>query len=137
MPQRQNSRMNINCVAVVLVSLIFQTAGAFASSPSQPIKAPEGWQTTSPREEIRPAFSFEPGAGHSGRGAFVIQHDAREGLDGSWTKTFPVQGGHFYRFEVFRKTDAVDSPRRSAMVRLLWRDVKGGKVLRDEAPSAK
>src|SRR6185369_12012947 len=44
---------------------------------------------------------------------------------------------HFYRFEAFRKTESVHSPRRSALVRLLWRDDSGAKVLQDEAPSAK
>jgi predicted amidohydrolase len=63
----------------------------------------------------------------------IVQHDGRDGLDGYWTKTFPVLGGHYYRFEAFRKTDGVSSPRRSAMVRILWQDDHGQKVLRDEA----
>src|SRR5688572_8078034 len=110
-----------------------------AEAPGQngvPDKVPDGWTTTSPRAEVRPTFSFEELGGRSGGGTFIIQHDAREGLDGSWNKTFPVKGGHYYRFEAFRKTDDVPSPRRSAMVRLLWGNDKGKKVLRDEAPSA-
>src|SRR5437588_9419765 len=91
-------------------------AGADSSSP------PPGWQTASPREEIRPAFAFEPEGGRRGHGALLIQHDAREGLDGSWTKTFPVKGGHYYHFEAFRKAENVAVPRRSAMIRLLWQD---------------
>jgi predicted amidohydrolase len=93
----------------------------------------EGWQPASPRDEIRPQFREVPTAGRSGKPALVIEHDAREGLDGFWTKTFPVQGGRYYRFSAFCKTEGVAVPRRSAMVRLLWRDSAGRAVLRDEA----
>jgi predicted amidohydrolase len=103
------------------------------SSGSAPKDSPEGWQTAAPREEVRPAFSFDSRGGRSKQGAFVIRHDARDGLDGCWTKTFAVQGGHYYRFTAFRKTDYVESPRRSTMARLLWQNEKGAKVLRDDA----
>jgi hypothetical protein len=63
-----------------------------------------GWRTISPRDEIRPRFESEATGSRSGKGSLVIRHDAREGLDGAWTKTFPVTGGHYYRFEAFRKT---------------------------------
>ena len=89
-----------------------------------------GWQTASVRAEVRPAFSVEERKGREGKSALLIQHDAREGLDGFWTKTFPVPGGKFYRFQAFRKTDRVASPRQSAMVRVLWQDDAGRKVLR-------
>lgn len=98
---------------------------------------PAGWRMMSPRDEIRPEFRFEPAAGREGGSALVIQHDAREGLDGFWSREFPVQGGHSYRFKVYRKTEGVVSPRRSAMVRLLWHDARGRKVLHDEVPSMK
>lgn len=63
----------------------------------------------------------------------IISHDDREGLDGYWTRTFPVEGSRYYRFQAFRKTERVAVPRRSATVRVLWQDDKGGRVLRDEA----
>jgi len=62
----------------------------------------------------------------------VIESDSRAGLMGYWAKTFPVNGGSFYRFSVKRKTRNVKSPRRCAVARLLWRDDKGQAVLRDE-----
>ncbi len=94
----------------------------------------DGWQTASPRPEIQPQFARDK-QGRSGHGSFVIQSDEREGLDGYWVKSFPIQGGHFYRFTAFRKTSDVTVPRRSALVRLLWQDAAGKKVLRDEAAS--
>ncbi|MCI0535183.1 MAG: carbon-nitrogen hydrolase family protein, partial [Verrucomicrobiales bacterium] len=72
-------------------------------------------------------------AGRNAGRALIIEHDAREGLDGFWGKTFPVTGGEFYRFRAFRKTHGVESPRRSAIARILWQDDAGKKVLRDEA----
>ena len=123
-------------------SLIFGAALAIApfafADVSQPTPkgAPEGWRTAAPRAEIAPEFYFEAKGGRGHEGGFVIRHDSRDGLDGYWTKTFPIEGGRYYRFEVFRKTRAVSSPRRSAIVRLLWQNDRGGKVVRDEAPSA-
>ncbi len=130
--------MRINRAALLLWILGVQAFLVTAQSPApEPAATPHGWRTSSPRAEVRPSFSFEPHGGRSKSGALVIAHDGREGLDGAWTKSFPVKGGHYYRFEAFRKTDGVSSPRRSAMVRLLWSNDTGGKVLRDEAPSAK
>ena len=90
--------------------------------------APAGWSTASPREEIKPAFRFEPSGGPRGTGALVIAGDQREGTTGLWAKTFDVQGGKTYRFSVWRKAEGVASPRRSAVVRILWRDAKGQPV---------
>ncbi|MFO1499648.1 MAG: carbon-nitrogen hydrolase family protein [Verrucomicrobiota bacterium] len=94
---------------------------------------PDAWESAAPRDEIRPMFERESGGGHRDQPALVIQHDAREGLDGYWTKSFPVEGGHFYHFAAFRRLSSVVDPRRSCVVRLLWQDEHGHHVLRDEA----
>lgn len=122
----------------LLLLAVMLTASAVLADSFQPTPkgAPEGWRTASPRDEIAPRFAFHANGGRNAKGAFTIQHDARDGLDGYWTKTFSVEGGHYYRFQIFRRTHGVASPRRSAMVRLLWRNDKGAKVLRDEAPGA-
>lgn len=88
-------------------------------------KAPDGWRAESPRDEIRPSFSYTPRGGPDGRGALVIQADGREGLDGYWAKSFPVAGGRHYSFRAFRKITDIAYPRRSAYVRLLWLNAKG------------
>src|SRR5262245_21609860 len=74
---------------------------------------PDGWTTAAPRDEIRPELTYERTGGPDGRGAFVITHDRREGLDGCWTRTFPVGGGKHYRFHVLYRADGVAVPRRS------------------------
>ena len=89
------------------------------------LSLPAGWTTVAPRDEIRPVFSFEPKGGPNKAGSFVVSHDHREGLDGWFQKSFAVQGGEFYRFHAARKTDNVDVPRRSALVRVLWQDEAG------------
>ena len=97
-----------NLIHLTAAASLCQQIGLCAdSSTSQPPSAPEGWITAAPCDEIRPSFGYHPSDGRAGRGAFMIQHDARDGLDGYCTKTFPVQGGHYYRFQVFRKTDRV------------------------------
>jgi predicted amidohydrolase len=97
--------------------------------------APAGWTTSAPRAELRPKFSYLPHGGRDGNGAFVIEAERREGLDGWWTKTVAVQGGTYYRFHAARKIDRVPSPRRSAVVRVVWQDDKGRSVSLD-APAA-
>src|SRR5581483_8252913 len=97
----------------------------------RPATAPDGWQVASPRDEIRPHFTFDPMGGRSGKGALVIEADGREGLDGYWVKDFPVVGGRHYRFQAFRKATNVAVPRRSVFVRLSWLDAKGNKVEED------
>ncbi len=90
-----------------------------------------GWTPSSPRAELQPDFTFQEGPATDG--ILVIRTDSREGLDGSWTKMFPVKGGKHYRFTALRKLENVPSPRRSAPVRLLWQDEKGRAVPTDEA----
>lgn len=103
----------------------------FTLSASVPI-APEGWTTGAAREEIRPLFRHDPRGGPSGKGSFIIESDSREGLNGWWTKTFPVTGGQHYRFFALRKVTNADSPRRTGVVRILWRDANGKPVNHDE-----
>lgn len=89
---------------------------------------PAGWTANSPREEIRPAFSFQPEGGPNRHGSLVIAHDARAGLDGWFQQTFPVHGGECYRFQTLRKVANVAVPRRSALVRVVWQDDNGHQV---------
>src|SRR6266516_5555282 len=93
--------------------------GQAHSSPLIPENVPDGWQTAAPRAELRPQFSFKRHGGADGKGTLIIQADAREGLDGYWTRTFAVSGGRVYRFSARRKVEHVTSPRRSVVARLL------------------
>ncbi|MEA3209412.1 MAG: hypothetical protein QOE70_2469 [Chthoniobacter sp.] len=86
------------------------------------------WQHSVPREEISPHFTLDPKGGRDGAGSLNIEADGREGLSGYWFKTVPVQGGQFYRFTAWRKTEGVGSPRRSTAARILWQDDAGQQV---------
>ncbi|MEQ1860950.1 MAG: carbon-nitrogen hydrolase family protein [Chthoniobacteraceae bacterium] len=94
--------------------------------------APDGWTTGAPRDEIKPAFAFNPKGGPNGKGSFVIESGPREGQMGKWVKTFAVTGGQHYRFSVLRKFTGTDSARRSGVARVLWTDAKGKAVTHDE-----
>lgn len=98
--------------------------------------APEGWVGKSPREEIRPAFSYSSQAGKSGKGALVISADEREGLFGWWEKTFSVKGGKHYRFSACYKVNGIENFRRAIVPRILWRDDQGRHVPHDEPSTA-
>lgn len=82
---------------------------------------PEGWSTKAPREEIAPKFSYLPDGGKS-IGRLIISHDDREGLDGWFETTYSVVGGDWMQFHALRKLNHVASPRRSALVRIVWLD---------------
>jgi predicted amidohydrolase len=124
--------------------LVFAALGLFFSSGEfgkvaaadkrapGPGNTPDGWKTAAPREEIRPQFSFNAKGGPNGTGSLVIQADAREALDGYWTRTFRVKGGQHYRFSALRKLENVASPRRSAVARVIWENDAGKSVLTDE-----
>src|SRR4051794_35575442 len=102
---------------------------ALALSAETDIKgAPTGWAAMAPRDEIKPLFRYESKGGRDGREAFVIAGDNREGTSGWWQKTFAVEGGQTYRFSAWRKLEGVDSPRRSGLARVHWRDAKGNTV---------
>lgn len=90
------------------------------------------WTPTAPREEIRPKFERRETGGRSGRGALVIAADQREGLHGWWQRTFPVNGGQYYRFTAWRRVENIAVPRRSVLARMLWRDAAGSQVSRRE-----
>jgi predicted amidohydrolase len=96
--------------------------------------APDGWHARSPRNEIRPAFAYQKKGGAERSGSLTISADERAGLFGWWEKSFPIEGGRYYRFSAQRKTEHVRSPRLATVARVLWRDAKGQPV-RHDAPS--
>jgi predicted amidohydrolase len=129
---------SVRSTAMKIISLIclataatLVTAGMHAAA----VSAPAGWTTAAARDEIKPAFSFDPKGGPTHQGALVIRTDKRDGLDGHWEKTFPVAGGKWFRFHALRRVDNVPVPRHSVLVRIHWRDAKGQAVSHD-APGA-
>lgn len=121
---------------LIALGLLIAAVSAWprAEDVGSPSSAPDGWKTRTPRHELRPRFAFHAGGGPDGRGAFVIRHDDREGLHGWWEKSFPVQGGRYYRFQAVRKVAHVAVPRRSAPVRIRWEDDQGRPVPMSEPP---
>jgi predicted amidohydrolase len=89
---------------------------------------PEGWTTSTPRDEIAPTFAFDPQGGPKGDGSLVIQSGDRLGNQGQWTKTVSVEGGKYYRFTAKRRMVGVELARRHGVVRILWSDRNGKKV---------
>ena len=76
-------------------------------------------------------MTFDPQGGPSGAGAFVIETDARDGLDGFWRRSFPVTGGRYYRFAVQRRATGIEWPQQCAPVTVQWLDADGKQVVDD------
>jgi predicted amidohydrolase len=125
--------MKLISASVVALCCMFLLA-AVDDLRSEELALPTGWSALSPREEIRPAFSYEPSGGPKEAGSFAIQHDEREGLDGWFERSFAVTGGQFVRFQVVRKLTNVPVPRRSALVRIRWQNDAGKMVSADVPP---
>jgi predicted amidohydrolase len=117
------------CVPALV--LLLTAAWSGWSQPTGGSAFPDGWQPAAPREEIRPAISFDPKGGPRGAGAFVLASDGGVGQHGWVQRTFPVTGGKTYRFHALRKTANLDSPRRSTPARVVWQDDKGRLVPAD------
>lgn len=117
---------------LVLLAALGGSGGAPAADRAADL--PEGWEAQAPRAEIRPTTTFDPKAGPDGTGAFVLSTDAEIGQQGWVQKAFPVAGGKSYRLDVRRKTDNVEVPRRSALVRVVWLD-KNGKQVASDVPA--
>ena len=115
----------IPCLAVLCFLICCQSLPLSAEEQTVNTKSP-GWTTYSPREEIQPEFESSPD------GTLTIRADEREGLIGNWQATFPIRGGIWYRFSAEQRTEKIQHPRRTAVVRLLWLDKDGNKALRDE-----
>ncbi len=127
----QGMTMNFKAVFLAVVS------GLLCAGPISAVDwqlQVDGWQATAPREELHPHFASSREGGPSGRGSLLITHDDREGLDGWFEKSFPVQGGEWYRFQCVRQTTAVAEARRSTLVRILWQD-EAGKGVHLDVPS--
>ncbi len=85
-----------------------------------------GWEGNAPREEQRPTFVTQQ--------KLQITTGDSLGQHGWLEKGFPVEGGKYYRFQVSRQTTDVATPRRSALVRIVWQNAKGKAVLADVPP---
>lgn len=114
-------------LAVLATWLVLQFSGVLAADSHN------GWQATSPRAEIRPAFRFDQQGGPAGNGALLIAAKAKS--DQGWfQKSFPVTGGKFVRFQAARRTENVQTPRRSAIARIVWQNAAAKAVLADVPP---
>jgi predicted amidohydrolase len=116
---------------VIVAALLFAIATNSAWSADA---FPNEWQAAAPREEIRPTFSFDAKADRDSQGALVIESSDSTADHGWFQKSFPVSGGKFVRFAAVRQTTNVDTPRRSAIVRIVWQDANGKSVLADVPP---
>jgi len=100
------------------------------STQAETIQADAQWRGFAVREEIRPQFETLPD------GRLRITTDSREGLAGYWARSFPVEGGQWYRFEAWRHAEGIPVERRSVLARILWRDGEGRRQVRRDEPGA-
>src|SRR5438876_6819202 len=76
--QIPDMKRNLSAVGIVLAAIGFGWIPGLraAQEPSSHFgsdQAPDGWQSATPRQELRPYFSFTPKGGPDGSGCLVIQ----------------------------------------------------------------
>jgi predicted amidohydrolase len=120
--------------AMVLAAAGLAQARGAAPAQAAAGRTSSGWSMLAPRDEIRPRFIVEAAGGRDGGECLVLEHDSRPGLNGSYEKEFPVEGGGWYRFSVARRIEGVDLPRQSCLVRIRWEDAAGKIVPFDDRP---
>ena len=91
-----------------------------------------GWKPAYAREEIAPEFKVNRSGGPTHAGSLILIGKDNEGAEGHYDKVFPVEGAQYYKFRAVRYVKNIQNPRRSALVRILWRDEKGNRIKRDE-----
>lgn len=94
-----------------------------------------GWKFSSPRPEAMPGHHISTSEGRDGKGALMAQTAEGDHWMGCWSKTFPVEGGGSYQFEVWRKFTAMAEAKRSVVVRVLWQNEAGLPVSWEEPAS--
>lgn len=92
----------------------------------------EEWLERSPRPEMKPEFKLI--GSDTENLELEIACGESIGEHGWFEKSFPVVGGEYYEFQIHRVTTDVENPRRSAVVRISWKDEKGNSVLADPPP---
>ncbi len=116
----------------VLLCILLLLSAQIRAAENTVAGAPPGWTANSPRAELRPEFAYLANGGPGGQPCFIIRADARPGLDGAWTKSFPVEGGKSYRFSALYQSKFVAVERRSVLVKVDWQDADGHSVNLDE-----
>ncbi len=131
-------RLLIRCFLVVTSAALWPIVSGgptLAGAPKSDTPIPADWHAAAPRDEIRPQFSFDPSGGPNAEGALVIAAADSVGQHGWFRTTIAISGEQHYHFRVVRRVGNVATPRRSAVVRIVWQDAEGKPVLADPPAS--
>ncbi len=92
------------------------------------------WKERSQREEIAPQFEQRSGP----HGVELELRSAHlKATDGWWENSYPVEAAKWVRFSTWVKCENIAAPRRSAVMKLEWRDEQGREVpLESDGPIA-
>ena len=126
--------MKITSQFSILVYLLMHLSSSIAFANRE--RDQPTWEQKSPRDEIKPVFTYLPEGGPDKSGSWRIESDERKGLFGWWETTLPIEGGKTYQFSALQKVTNAAIPRRTGVVRIRWVDDAGRAVNRDEVSFA-
>lgn len=113
--------------------LVFGVLAFIATTHTIAVELKNDWKPrTTPASPPLKINFFEPRVDGSA-GLQIVAGDS-SGAHGWYENWQPVIGGKHYRFSVERKTENVKTPRRSAIVRVVWSDEQGRPVKADPPP---
>ncbi len=133
--RHMNEVMNNDGGAVVRIA-IARVRGEAAAGDIEDVRGGEGggWRCGAPRGEIAPRFFDSPGGGPSNGAIWRIAGAGRPGVNGSWSRTLPVEGGRWYRWQARFTAQGVPHLDRSVGPRIMWPDERGSPVPLDLHP---
>lgn len=108
----------------------------FAESKSyQPASGDAAWRSWATREEIAPLTQRDTQVFRSAPESLYISGNGNAAAHGGWV--YPVArvvAGRWYRFNVFLRTEDIDTPRLQSVARLDWRTAEGKTAGRPDYP---
>jgi predicted amidohydrolase len=118
----------VRCVSLYLFSFVLCATVHVRQSGFQPAEngLPAGWKAWSARSETAPKTFVDTVHYRTGPGALAISGDSNSLVYGGWHYAIPnVEGGKWYRFAAYYRTDGIPDEPLQVIARLWWTRADG------------
>jgi len=116
------------CALVFLSCLVLSATVHVRQSGFQPVEngLPAGWKVWAARSETAPRTFVEAAHYRSGPGSLAISGDSNSLVYGGWHYAISsIEGGKWYRFGAYYRTDRIPNEQLQVIARLWWTRADG------------
>jgi hypothetical protein len=121
-------RAMVRCALSFLSCLVLSATVHVRQSGFQPAEngLPAGWKVWAARGETAPRTFVDTAHYRSGPGSLAISGDSNSLVYGGWHYAIPsVEGGKWYRFAAYYRTESVPNEQLQVIARLWWTRADG------------